>query len=182
MVSTPKVQALRDEIAGHHRIVIAASFKGSIERCVLVAREMGFDTCVIDGDGWLAYDVQGEMFKVGQGKSKTPLHPLKHWKNSPRPVALIGNPASCRFGITLIEAIKMVFFDNSFSAEHRLQMIDRIHRIGTTVSPEIVDLIHLPVDQLVVDTLDSNRELELLSLGAISESLGEGEIEDIPLT
>lgn len=171
MVNTPKQKALVEEITGHQRIVVAASFKGSIERCRKAALELGYATCVIDGDGWVSYDVHGELMKG--------VHPLRHWKDCPDPVCLIGNPASCRFGITLIEAKKMVFFDNSFSAEHRLQMIDRIHRIGQTEPVEYVDLIHLPVDQLVVDTLDNNRELELLSLGAIRESLGDGEDEDI---
>jgi len=75
----------------------------------------------------------------------------------------------------------MVFFDNDFSAEYRLQMQDRIHRIGMDEihGATIVDIIHLPVDQLVLDTLNENKRLESLSLGLISDSFGEGEMEII---
>lgn len=173
MVNTPKQKALVEEITGLDRVVVAASFKGSIERCRKAANDLGFATCVVDGDGWVSYDQNGELIPG--------LHPLRHWRDCEGPVCFIGNPASCRFGITLIEANKMVFFDNSFSAEHRLQMMDRIHRLGQTKPCEYVDLIHLPVDQLVADTLDSNRNLELLSLGAIKEALGDGDDEELGL-
>lgn len=173
MVKTPKCDALRAEIEGLHRVVISASFTGSIDRCHEIATEMGFATCRIDGRGWKSYDKSGKVIKK--------MHPMRWWKECPDPVALIGNPGSCKFGLTLVEAKKMVFFDNDFSAENRLQMVDRIHRIGQDVSPEIVDFIHLPVDERVLDILESNRSTELLSLGAISEALGE-EPEEVELT
>lgn len=172
MVKTPKCDALREEIRGLHRVIIPASFTGSIDRCFEIAIEEGFSICRVDGRGWSSFDDTGKIIKK--------MHPMRFWKECKGPVAFIGNPGSCKFGLTLIEAKRMVFFDNDFSAENRLQMIDRFHRIGQTESPEVVDLCHLPVDDKVLDILDSNRSMELLSLGAISESLGE-EPEEIVL-
>lgn len=165
MVKTPKCDALKAEISGLNRVVIAASFTGSIDRCFEIALEQGFAICRVDGRGWTSFNDKGKAIKN--------LHPMRHWKTWDGPVAFIGNPGSCRFGLTLTEAKKMVFFDNDFSAESRLQMIDRIHRIGQEMEVEIVDLCHLPVDNKVLDILESNRSTELLSLGVLSECLGE---------
>jgi hypothetical protein len=43
----------------------------------------------------------------------------------------------------------------------------------------IIDLVHLPVDQLVLDTLRQNKQVELLSLGVVSECLGEADELDL---
>lgn len=173
MVKTPKCDALEQEIDGEHRVIVAAAFTGSIDRCFDIAISKGFAVCRVDGRGWKSYDKEGKIIRK--------LHPLKHWKDCTDPVCFIGNPGSCKFGLTLVEAKKMIFFDNDFAAESRLQMIDRFHRIGQTESPEVVDLIHLPVDERVLDILDANRSTELLSLGALSEALGDEDPENLEL-
>lgn len=172
-VKTPKEDALREEIQGLNRVIVPASFKGSIDRCQKIAHEEGFAVCRVDGRGWFSYDNEGNLIKN--------LHPMRHWKEWDGPVAFIGNPGSCKYGLTLIEAKKMIFFDNDFSAENRLQMIDRLHRIGQDEEVEIVDLVHLPVDEKVLETLDNNRSLELISLGSLSELLGDEEPENVTL-
>lgn len=172
-VKTPKEQALRDEMKDQRRIIVPASFTGSIDRCQKIAHEEGFAVCRVDGRGWFSYDKGGE-----QVKNK---HPMRWWKECTDPVAFIGNPGSCKFGLTLIEAKRMVFFDNDFSAENRLQMIDRFHRIGQDEEVEIVDLIHLPVDEKVIDTLDANRKIELISLGSLDELFDGVEAENTEL-
>lgn len=174
LVKTPKEDALRVEMAGENRIIVPASFTGSIDRCQKIAHEEGFAICRVDGRGWFSFDKGGDIVKG--------MHPMRWWKECSDPVAFIGNPGSCKFGLTLTEARKMVFFDNDFSAENRLQMIDRFHRIGQTQSPEVVDLIHLPVDEKVLDTLENNRNLELISLGSLAELLGDEAAEDIDLS
>lgn len=172
-VKTPKEDALRTEMGGQDRIIISASFKGSIDRCQKIAMEEGYAVCRVDGRGWHSYDLDGNFLKG--------VHPMRHWKECPSKVAFVGNPGSCKYGLTLVEAKRMVFFDNDFSAENRLQMIDRFHRIGQDSEVEVVDLIHLPVDEQVLDILDSNRSTELLSLGAMEEALGEINPENIDL-
>jgi hypothetical protein len=169
MVHTPKDDAIRDELDKcdtHGRIVIAASFQGSIDRLLQICKERGWAVACVDGRGWRSYDPMGMTMKDTE--------PLDLWSGHHGKTAFVGNPGSCRYGLTLTLAHTLVFYDNSFSAVQRLQMEDRIHRMSMnqTLGATIVDLIHLPVDQLVVDTLKSNKKLELLSLGAISECIG----------
>lgn len=174
-VKTPKdkiVGQLLDECESHGRIVFAGSFQGSIDRIKDAAIARGWATCVVDGRGWRCYDEQGKIVK---GTTV-----MRFWKKHTGKVAFIGNPGSCRYGLTLTLAYMLVFFDNDFSASARLQMEDRIHRMSMTLPAIIVDIVHLAVDELIITTLRNNRKLELLSLGAINESLGVGDDDFAP--
>jgi hypothetical protein len=166
MVKTPKDGALReimDENDLKGRIVIAAAFQGSIDRCLAIARQRGWAVAAVDGRGWRCYDNQGGLMPS--------VKPMDLWDHSEGKVAFVGNPGSCGFGLTLTAANVMVFYDNDFSAEKRLQMVARIWRMSQEFPSKIYDLVHLPVDQLVLDTLGRNQHLELLSLGAIKDAL-----------
>ena len=168
-VSTPKDDALRqilDDNETHGRLVVAASFQGSIDRVLDICKQRGWAVACVDGRGWRAYDAMG--------KSMTGVKPLDLWSEHSGKVCFVGNPGSCRYGLTLTLAHTLVFYDNSFSAVERLQMEDRIHRMSMslTLGATIIDLIHLEVDQLVVDTLKSNKKMELLSMGVLNETIG----------
>jgi len=167
-VFTPKDSALKEELdkcETQGRIVVAASFQGSIDRVLAICKERGWSVACVDGRGWRSYDSMGNSIDI---------KPLDLWSEHHGKVAFVGNPGSCRYGLTLTLAHTLVFYDNSFSAVERLQMEDRIHRMtmNELLGATIVDLVHLPVDQLVIDVLKSNKELELLSLGAIKECIG----------
>lgn len=185
MVKCPKDNALRDILddnENHGRIVVSASFQGSIDRCLKICKQRGWAVACVDGRGWRAYDNQGGALKLPPVTKERKGHPLLHfWETNEGKVAFVANPGSARFGLTLTAAHTMVFYDNNFSAEHRLQMIDRIHRMSMNIllGATIIDLIHLPIDQMVLDTLDSNRKLELMSLGALSEALGDEESDEL---
>ena len=180
----PKDNALRDLLdqnETHGRIVIAASFQGSIDRVLSICKNRGWAVACVDGRGWRAYDNQGGVVKLPPA-SKEKGHPLiRFWTENPGKVAFVANPGSARYGLTLTLAHTLVFFDQGFSAEHRLQMIDRIHRMTMDVElgANIYDLVHLPIDQMILDTLNANRKLELLSLGALGECLGDEESEEL---
>jgi len=167
-VSTPKDEALRQLMRNeedHGRLVVAASFQGSIDRVLDIAKEEGWAVACVDGRGWRSYDQNGKAIDA---------KPLHLWHSDHKKVLFLGNPGSCRYGLTLTLAKTLIFYDNSFSAVQRLQMEDRIHRqsMCLILGALIIDLIHLEVDQLVVDTLKMNKKLEQLSLGVISESIG----------
>lgn len=186
MVGTPKDQALRDILdanEAHGRIVVAASFQGSIDRILKICKERGWAVACVDGRGWRCYDMMGNIIK-NEGTTTEEQATLSFWLDNPGKTAWVCNPGSSRYGLTLTLAYVLVFYDNSFSAVHRLQMEDRIHRqsMDVTLGAWIYDLVHLPVDQLVIDTLKANKKLELLSLGAISESIGlDEEVTDVPI-
>ena len=167
-VHTPKDDALRadlDRCENHGRIVIAASFQGSIDRILNICKERGWAVACVDGRGWRCYDAMGNSIDDAV---------LDFWEDHPGKVAFVGNPRSCRTGITLTLAYLLIFYDNNFSAVDRLQMEDRLHRLtmDLILGAIIRDYIHLAVDQLVVDTLKLNKKLEHLSLGVINETIG----------
>ncbi|MCP4896266.1 MAG: DEAD/DEAH box helicase [bacterium] len=166
MVETlcPKDDALRsilDEEEPRGRMIAFASFQGSLDRVKRICESKGWDTIMVDGRGWNCYS-DGQLFKQ---------HILEFWANNPKKTVFIGNPASCRFGLTLVEAKTAVVFDQNFSAENRLQSLDRNYRIGQDHPVRVIDLIHLPVDRLILDTLTDNKRLEELSLGLIRDYL-----------
>jgi len=169
-VPTPKddaVQKLLDRCDECGRIVIASAFQGSVDRVLDVCWAKGWATAVVDGRGWRCYDADGKLLRG--------IHPMDFWEQHDGKVAFVGNPESCGYGLTLTLAWMLVFYDNSFKSEKRAQMEDRVHRLSMTRPCLIVDLEHLPVDRMVIETLRANKKLEHLSLGVIDEQLGIGD-------
>jgi len=72
----------------------------------------------------------------------------------------------------LVESRMAVYWSNSFKPEYRIQSEDRIHRLGMDINKGcvIVDLIHLPTDQKVLEVIRANRRLELMSLGDLQDT------------
>lgn len=66
----------------------------------------------------------------------------------------VGNPAAAGMGLTLTAARTVIYYNNSFRLEDRLQSEDRAHRIGQVYSVEYVDIV-------AADTVD-NRIVEAL--------------------
>lgn len=63
------------------------------------------------------------------------------FRNHPEVRFFVGNPATGRFGLTLVESFNVIYFSNSYDLEHRIQSEDRTHRIGTTKPVNYVDLV-----------------------------------------
>lgn len=159
----------------YNRIVIAACFQGSIDRCVTICHGLGWDTCVVDGRGWTV---------VGKdGKTITGKKVLEYWNKHEGKVAFVGNPGSARYGLALFAARTLCWYDLDFSSVHYLQMNARHEQVQVPfgqepIQAEIIHLLHLPVDKLVLDTLQQNRKMELLSLGVLNEAMGCDDCEE----
>jgi hypothetical protein len=100
--------------------------------------------------------------------------PLDYWANMNHPrVAFDANPESGGMSLTLVEARTAVYWSNSYKPEYRIQSEDRIHRIGMDLNLGclIVDLIHLPTDNRVLDVIRENRRLELMSMGELMSGI-----------
>lgn len=179
-VPCPKEKALkidleRCEEAG--RIVVFAGFTGSIDRIIGICRKEGWTVVRCDGRGYEVSVLDGKDVRVliqGDGEAA-----LAFWADLSNPrVAFIGHPESGGMSLTLTEARMLIFWSNSFKSEYRPQAEDRIHRKGMdeNLGGEIVDYVHLPSDVRVLQVLQENRKLELMTMGEFSSSL-EDDIE-----
>ena len=164
-VDTPKEAALAsllDEYGEVGRVVIFGGFTGSIDRCESICESNGWETIKVDGRGWKHdYTNPLEVFQNGH-------------KDHPR-VAFIGQPAAGGIGLTLTASPVVIYYSNDFNAESRIQSEDRCHRIGMDMNRgcTIVDLIHLPTDELILDNLQKKRALQALTMGELQRVLGE---------
>lgn len=171
-VPCPKDKALvadleRCEETG--RIVIFAGFTGSVDRVANICRREGWAVVRCDGRGFEVTDAKGETIASGGDDA------LAFWANlaaNPR-VAFVAHPESGGMGLTLVEARMAIFWSNSFKPEYRIQAEDRIHRKGMdeNLGCEIVDYIHLATDQRVIDVIQQNRRLELMTMGEVFENI-----------
>ena len=83
---------------------------------------------------------------------------------------LVAIPAAGGVGITLTAAQVAVYLDKTWNAEHWLQSIDRIHRIGQTGTVNIISLHASLVDELVAANL-SKKERMLAGLLGDSQQI-----------
>jgi SNF2 family DNA or RNA helicase len=72
----------------------------------------------------------------------------------------LANPAAAGEGLTLTEATTVVYYNNSFKLDHRLQSEDRAHRIGQAHSVSYYDLV-VPgtIDEDIVAALRNKMNL-----------------------
>lgn len=166
-VPCPKEDALKDlldENSDQGRLVTFAGFQGSIDRCTRVSLNEGWDVGQIDGRGWKVLTPNGGVIRVDL---------LQHWMDleKTRRMNIVAHPASGGMGLTLTESRMAVYYSNDFSPESRTQSKARIHRLGMDVNKgaTIVDLLHLPTDKKVLDVLNDNRRLEMMTLQEFRE-------------
>lgn len=173
-VPCPKEDALIDllgENEEHGRVVIFAGFTGSVDRCVNICLREDWHVVRCDGRGFtiLYRDHDGTI------KTNTKMDALDYWADLPNNarVAFVAHPESGGMGLTLTEACMAIFYSNTYKPEYRSQAEDRVHRLGMDENRGciIVDIVHLPTDEKVLEVLRKNRELELMSMGEFAEGL-----------
>lgn len=173
-IACPKDDALEDlleEMGEIGRIVIFAAFTGSIDHIVDLCKRNKWSVIRVDGRGWQFISEQGiedvepeEMIARFQK-----INPDYVTTN----IAFVAHPASGSEGLTLTAACMIVFFSNTFTATHRMQAENRIHRLSmdTNRGATIVDLIHLETDQLVLDNNLKKKKLQAMTLGDVRAAL-----------
>lgn len=173
-VPCPKDKALKADLERCEetgRIVIFSGFTGSIDRISKLCHKEGWAVVRCDGRGFEVTTLEGgEVRTITSGGDEA----LAYWANLDNPrVAFNAHPESGGMSLTLTESRMEVFYSNSFKPEYRSQAEDRIHRLSmdTNKGCEIVDYIHLPTDQRVLDVIKDNRRLELMSMGDFTRCL-----------
>ena len=90
---------------------------------------------------------------------------LDEFQNGERLRVLVAIPAAGGVGITLTAAQTAVYVDKTWNAEHWMQSIDRIHRIGQRGTVRILSLQASPVDALIAANLRRKERDQALVLG-----------------
>jgi hypothetical protein len=190
-IPCPKDAALKmllDENEEVGRLVIFAGFTGSVDRIVKLCLKEKWDVVRCDQGN---FQVLAAKSDSAEGAMVTAEEPLDYWANLERhgKVAFVANPESGGMSLTLVEARMAVYWSNSWKPEYRVQSEDRIHRKGMdeNLGCTIVDLIHLPSDERVLNVIRANRRLELMTMGEALEGLdwndgseeGEMSVEEI---
>lgn len=173
MVPCPKEAALRDLLEENWevgRLVVFAGFTGSVDRCVDICHKEGWAVVRCDGRGY--------QVTLADGSTVTGVDALDWWADLENNVhvAFVAHPESGGMSLTLTEARMSVYWSNSFKPEYRTQSEDRIHRKGMDVNLgcTIVDLIHLPTDERVLEIIRDNRRLELMTMGEVMKGIDFG--------
>lgn len=171
-VACPKVAALKkliEECEETGRIVVFAGFTGSVDRVQGICHGEKWAVVRCDGRGFQVTSKDGEILPM------SPEDALGFWadtEKNPR-VAFVAHPESGGMSLTLTEARMCVYWSNSFKPEYRSQSEDRIHRKGMNenLGCVIVDLVHLPTDERVLEVIQENRKIELMTMGEFAPSL-----------
>lgn len=138
-----------DELQG--QVVIWSSWRQSLREIVAELKKVYGDDQVCEYWG----DTSAEAREVG----------LSEFIDGKRRF-FVGNPKTGGYGLTLTNASNMVYYNNSFSLEERLQSEDRCHRFGQTKAVTYVDLVATgTVDEDVLDALFNKQELASKTLG-----------------
>lgn len=152
---------LLDEYDDIGRFVLFAAFNASLEKLRTLILKQGWDYIKMDGKGFVS-SLTG---------SKEELLEAFQSKGNQRPARLVylANPGSGSTGLTLTASPVATFYSNSFNGEDRMQAMDRIHRLGMDENrgAKIIDLIHLPTDEYILDNLDKKIKLQAITMGDI---------------
>ena len=174
-IPCPKDTALKmllDENEEVGRLVIFAGFTGSVDRIVKLCLKEKWDVVRCDQGNFQVFAAKSEG---ADGELMTSEEPLDYWANMTDQgrVAFVANPESGGMSLTLVEARMAVYWSNSWKPEYRVQSEDRIHRKGMdeNLGCTIVDLIHLPSDDRVLDVIRANRKLELMTMGEVLQGV-----------
>ena len=93
---------------------------------------------------------------------------IRRFQNDPECRFFVANPSTGGYGLTLTKATCVIYYSNSFDAEHRLQSEERAHRIGQDEKVTYIDLItEGTVDEKIVRSLKTKFRLSAQTLGEV---------------
>ena len=173
-IDSPKLSTIREllqfysvENEGPGRLIIYAPFHATIDKLEEVVKEEGWTPLCVDGRGWRPSDAL-DLFNSEAVKDSDGEEVVRSANN----LCFIANPA-CTHGISMQATHCLVYYSNNFDTDARGQSEDRRDRPGmdTDIPTRIVDLYHLPIDQLIHERLMEERAIESITLEEIKQCL-----------
>ena len=143
------------------KIVIWTNFLGNVEELVARYADLG------------ARPFSGKVSTAQRDAT------IQEFQNGDQVKILVAVPAAGGVGITLTAAQTAVYVDKSWNAEHWLQSVDRIHRIGQTGTVSITSLSACKIDELISKNLARKGFLQAKLLGDVIRNEDSTE-EDYP--
>lgn len=98
---------------------------------------------------------------------------VRSFQESSEPRILIAVPAAGGVGITLTAAQTAVYVDKTWNAEHWMQSVDRIHRIGQKGTVNVISLLGCKVDEIIHWNLRRKEQGQARVLGDYKEAPGD---------
>jgi len=97
---------------------------------------------------------------------------VRAFQESDTPKILVAVPAAGGVGITLTAAQTAVYIDKTWNAEHWMQSVDRIHRIGQRGTVNVISLLGCKVDEIIHWNLRRKEQGQARVLGDYEASDG----------
>lgn len=113
------------------KIVVWTNYLGNIRELVERYKELG------------AAPFSGEVSAADRERT------VRAFQSEAEPRILVAVPAAGGVGITLTAAQTAVYLDKTWNAEHWMQSVDRIHRIGQTGTVNVISLLSCKVDEII---------------------------------
>lgn len=166
-----KAEELLDLYEESRRFVIYGYFTGTLDRLVKMCHRNGWATIRVDGKGWRFQNPKGEDVPIPADKM---LQVFDNTKSSDfSKICFIGQSGAASMGITLTASLACLVYSNSFKLEDRIQLEDRIHRVGMDVlGGTIIDIVQLPSDLKVVQALKQKNDLSMLPMTGLKQLYG----------
>jgi hypothetical protein len=179
-VSCPKEQVLVDLLDEHEaagRFVVYAGFRASVDRCTKIALRYQWDVIRVDGRGWSYFPAIEKDDTLA-----TPKEMLKRFQDTKceKRIVFIGQPGAAGMGLTLTASPSVFFYSNSFNAEDRIQAAERVQGLGMNLQrgATVIDVVHLDIDQYILDNLAKKVDLLNLTMGKIKEAVLKGVVDE----
>ena len=176
-VGSPKDQVLIDELDSHEdvgRYIVWGGFTGTLDRLIGICHKEGWATLLVDGRGYIGSTATGEKLDPdilldAMDRSHPQYQELR--EKYPK-LAFVGHPQAGGMALTLTASPTELFYSNVYNGEARMQAEDRGHRPGMDKNRglTIKDIIMLPSDLLVLDSLKRKKKLQNLTMGELRDA------------
>jgi SNF2 family DNA or RNA helicase len=158
---SPKYDIVTDllkDYEEHGRAIVAAGFKGTVDKLCEIVKDAGWEWLRCDGRGWATssgFTTEKLLEVFNNGFDMFPK------------LALIGNPASIGAGLNLQVSRCIIVVSNSFNSKDRIQLENRIHRPGMDREHggRIYDIYYLPSDEYTMQKIEIKRARQDITMG-----------------
>jgi len=143
------------------KIVVWTNYLGNVRELCERYKELG------------AAPFSGEVAAAEREKT------VRAFQESDSPRILVAVPAAGGVGITLTAARTAVYIDKTWNAEHWMQSVDRLHRIGQRGTVNVISLLGCKVDEIIHWNLRKKEQGQARVLG---DYASDAQMEDLGIT